>query len=1075
MANKKKYEKILNNLLDIKGREQSIFTIVRGSNSFDVNSKFSPLTAKKILKQKEFSIHLKENDLQDLLKKIEKETSAAKIIKAYEDNKEMLFASKKAALKKEATFKDTKKELIDKLKLKIKESKKRWNVFNRVAIDENIRENIWPLHVGTLFVKLKTEKREVYAPLILKEVTLKVTDSSLILKSEGDWRINEKLLFAINQEKFNLKEEMILNDLTGLEAVEKVAKEYGLDILKKDLSNPFSNIARTRIKNETIEVETGVVLGLFKPSGGVLRKTMHEIIRRKEVESLILDNVDKEKYQERVEKIVTLRNPILRIQPSNFSQDKATISSLIQDTIIWGPPGTGKSQTIANILANILFYKKKALVTSQKKAALDVLKKRMGTLSKYVLFILNDNNFDKSEFYKTLQDFINSVENSKTILDRRESIIITSNEIEKLKFINKAKEENKYSPSVKFIEKLTKDVLDKEFEIATELISKLPSDLIYPELKGALNELTFFEETMALNGIEKKGGFLINWFPKKVKNAWEVVSKIMNIKLKANDDDLAELLQATGFETIKKGFRSNINELVALLKHTDVKTIINLYKCSDIKPTKTSFESAERYLDSIISNDKRKQIENWKQNNKEKYEKYLKFSETIKKARSLPYKFINNFSDIIKELFQVVITTPQTGYVEWEKHAFDYAIIDESSQMFLEVGLPIIFLAKNHILAGDPEQMKPSRWFAARDEDEDSENLFEKAESLLDYGLEKGMYGVMLDKNYRSSKASLMSFSAKEFYNSNLDVVNNKDINKSKAIEVFNVNGEWKNSINVAEANKVIELAKENISKYETIIILTFNSRQKDYITDRIIGKHKDLFRAMKNGKISLGNIENIQGDEADLVIASVVYDETTHIGSTYIARQGGRNALNVAISRAKEKMMVVKSVTSETVKVGKSQDFLTFKKWLEFLDLNDVMKTAYSNSSINDKGTNLETANLQLFEDMVVNSLEDKVLSKYDFKIVKNYNIGSRQIDIALIEKETKKYKIGFELDTYEYHEKNGFDKYLQDISRHEYIQSKGYKVYRIKEIKWKIDPEKTINNILEILNSQKGKIEDK
>ncbi len=88
-----------------------------------------------------------------------------------------------------------------------------------------------------------------------------------------------------------------------------------------------------------------------------------------------------------------------------------------------------------------------------------------------------------------------------------------------------------------------------------------------------------------------------------------------------------------------------------------------------------------------------------------------------------------------------------------------------------------------------------------------------------------------------------------------------------------------------------------------------------------------------------LKNIENIQGDKADLVIMSVVYDKTTSLGFSYVARPGGKNALNIAISKAKEKMIVIKSVTASEIKSANTEDFIIFKKWLAFLDLEAEKK----------------------------------------------------------------------------------------------------------------------------------------
>ncbi|WP_338970964.1 AAA domain-containing protein [Spiroplasma endosymbiont of Labia minor] len=115
-----------------------------------------------------------------------------------------------------------------------------------------------------------------------------------------------------------------------------------------------------------------------------------------------------------------------------------------------------------------------------------------------------------------------------------------------------------------------------------------------------------------------------------------------------------------------------------------------------------------------------------------------------------------------------------------------------------------------------------------------------------------------------------------------------------------------------------------------------------------ILEQHPIIYKKIEEEKLSIRNIENIQGDEADIVIASVIYDHTTNISSTYVARDGGKNALNVAISRTRDKMIVIKSITSKTIKNAKSSDFVTFKNWFEFLDMSEAEQKAFSKQGEN-------------------------------------------------------------------------------------------------------------------------------
>ncbi|VEU59878.1 hypothetical protein [Mesomycoplasma neurolyticum] len=135
--------------------------------------------------------------------------------------------------------------------------------------------------------------------------------------------------------------------------------------------------------------------------------------------------------------------------------------------------------------------------------------------------------------------------------------------------------------------------------------------------------------------------------------------------------------------------------------------------------------------------------------------------------------------------------------------------------------------------------MQPTSWFSTRSDIEDIE--LGNIESILNYAVYKGIYSILLDKNYRSNFASLMTFSSKHFYNSKLDVIDKLTTFDEEPIEVYDINGEWKNKSNLEEAKLVVELAQANLSKYNKIIILTFNRPQRELIENIIFNKYLEL------------------------------------------------------------------------------------------------------------------------------------------------------------------------------------------------------------------------------------------
>lgn len=1033
----KKYTRLLNNLLQIQGQESALFTKVNSADSFDIATKFGMKFSEKIILQKDFTLNLNEKDLEKLLEIVEKSDSFIEIIQSYEMYKERLYNTKKILLENPNTFIETKKELVESLHEKIQKAKNRWLQFRRKVVDANIEENIWPLHVATFFVSINTATKTIYAPLILKEVSIEVNDSKITIASQSSWKINQKLLFIINENGFKLDEKIDFLEMGTIEIIELISSQLNLNFDPNFVINNFVNLKREDIINKIFIVHPGVVLGLFKPSGGYLRETMKKIIQNNEVDQILDADPDKSVYKKKLEKYIKENSDeILRIQKSNFSQDKALASSLIQDTIIWGPPGTGKSQVIANIIANILHKNKTVIIMSQKKAALDVLKDRLGDIAGFALFILNDNKMSKTKFYEPLQKFVEAVENSGVTNFVEKNKIISKDEIESIKVISEAKRNNTYNTSLDLINQL-----DEKYDLLSSIF-KLNHQLTHPAKNIDLK--LYLSELVKLNNIQKKHFCFYKYYPKHLKKYSKEVW------------------------LLSQDFDCDINKIAKLSKNTSYQTVRDLLNCSKKLVNENIYKSDEKYLVNFLANGILKKIRHWKVYNPKKFQDYKKFAAATRAAKRLPYKFANDHISIIKSLFQAIITTPETSFINWEKNYFDYAILDESSQIFLEIGLPILYLSKIKILAGDNKQMQPSRFFSTRDnKNDDEEDVAENAESLLDYAFDKGINKIMLDQNFRSSSASLMSFSSKQFYESKLNVIDQKIKFSSEPIVVKNVWGKWEKNANQKEAQTVIDIAIEEKDNYKSIIILAFNVVQKMLIEKIIIEQYPNLHNLIESQNLKIKNIENIQGDEADLVIISIVYDETTSISSTYVARPGGQYALNVAISRAKFKMIVVKSITSKNMKIAKSDDFKVFQDWLEFLDMNEKEKRSYSTITDKKQITESYGETESSFERAVIDEIKDKILTTQNVKIIKQYDVGNIKIDIAFLNS-SNDYLLGIEVDGYHYHEGMGFDKYLDDLSRQEFLEYKGYNIYRVKEIDWKMNKQQVIKHIQMLLNNK-------
>ena len=1053
----KKYKKILNDLLNITKNDSCIFSNVNNKTIFDVQKKFSDSLFNKIISEKDFNLPLTQINNEYFINQILKCNSIEELISLYKAFNEEIPDELNNLLKKnDVSIEKVKHELIKSMEINRQKFSFEWKLIVNKARALNEQNNLWPIHLGFIYITLRIDNKVIQAPMFFKEVNIKINNSMVSIVSIGDIKINEKLIYFLESNNFLLNIDADYSKMSIKELFEVIKNSWSQNFkIPETLKGFVPNFKESEINNNTVMIWPGVSLGFFEPTGGYLRKLMLKILNEGHLDDILEVEFDKNIYKKTITDSIFKKNfGFYKIVHSNLSQDKAIVSALNQNTIIWGPPGTGKSQTITNILTNVLMFNKTALVVSQKKAALEVLKNRMESLEIFCLFILNDREMNKKKFYEPIKSYISFLENFDLNAEERMIKIISDKEKELMKLTNS----------------IMKNELAEENIV---LFSEFDQSNGYN--KESLNDLMMLDHNIKFN-IEELKNF-------KNKN------KMVKYVIKHND------LQKNKSQYSSKNIKRQINiiannfidksiDLDHFLTNKDkinqeLWAKLNLLKNNNNRKNK-SWINDHNNLKIVIAKKIIEKIKNFDLSLKAKYNE---FALDVRAASLDPAVFIKKHAAIIKIIYPIIITTPETDLQSWTKGEFDYALLDESSQIYLEKGLPILYLAKIKILAGDDQQMQPSKWFASKLDNE--ENPFGQIESLLDYAVAKGVYALLLDKNYRSSFASLMTFNSQIFYKGELDVVDTwKENNDSLPIEVINVNGAWENSKNDQEIDEVIKQTLFNINKFKKIIILAFNASQQLAIETKIIESHPELEQAINTQKILIRNIENIQGDEADLLIASIAYDKNTKLHATYVAKPGGKNALNVATSRAKDKMIVIKSINSEDIINNSSEDILIFKEWLKFLDMNEEERKNYkyyknelaeneeNERLINKTNVGIKIDNLtNILIQTIQADLEKNIVdfnSKFDFVI--NYSIGTLQIPVAIINKSTKQFVVGIFLDTYKYW--RSYDEYVLDKDIENFFIIKKYPIQRISLLNWNIKKELIFKRILDYLEKHKTDI---
>ncbi len=488
------------------------------------------------------------------------------------------------------------------------------------------------------------------------------------------------------------------------------------------------------------------------------------------------------------------------------------------------------------------------------------------------------------------------------------------------------------------------------------------------------------------------------------------------------------------------------------------------------KESKRSAEIVEEITFKRYIQNLRVYLSKLPQDEKDEIAKVFKLA-SAKNNLPAPVKFIKHFYPALKRLFPIWVGRPDNvaTVIPLNASEFDYGIFDEASQMPIERAYPLVYRCDKKVVAGDDKQLKPTSFFTTKlDNSEYDIDDFDSAESLLERAKTSWWNEYQLKNHYRSWSKSLMEFSNKYIYNNTLEIASKSDYLTS-AIDVIDVNGTWTGE-NLAEAKKVVELLIENYDKYQKILIITFNSKQSQVIENLLSEQSRTLPDALKDkletDQIMISNLENVQGNEGDLVILSVAYGKNAEgiLRNNFgpLNAHGGLNRLNVAITRAKQKMIIVKSLMGYEIKVSNqdNQNALIFKKFIEFAD------NFQHELSTDQEITNMENQALVDFESDTLKEIYGELMIKLPskYQILGNLNIGTKKLDFAIINRATKEIVKGIIVERWK--ENRTLQLMIEDIDRQYFLEERGYSIFRIKEYEWYTEKHKVIANLLESLN---------
>lgn len=451
-----------------------------------------------------------------------------------------------------------------------------------------------------------------------------------------------------------------------------------------------------------------------------------------------------------------------------------------------------------------------------------------------------------------------------------------------------------------------------------------------------------------------------------------------------------------------------------------------------------------------------------------------------------------------------------------EAGLFDIAIFDEASQMRVADAIPALFRAKRCVISGDEKQLPPTNFFGARgdsttddyagaddafssDDDmtieedaeagarRDSEALriaerhIKDCEDLL--ALARGFLPeTSLDIHYRSAYRELIAFSNAAYYGGRLNVPVHRspqEIATAKPIEIRRVDGVYRNQTNPDEAMAVVEMLADlwnSGAEPPTVGIVTFNMKQAELI-DRALTTRADLDtkfsralireRTRKAGGEDVGlfvkNLENVQGDERDWIIFSTTFgrDEDGVFKRFFGAlnQQGGERRLNVAVTRAKRKVVMVTSMPTSEIST-----MLSHRR--EPTMARDYLQLYVQYAELLNQGEHGEAAKLlDLFgaagratvgvppepDELVAQALA--VLKTAGFAAHLMPREDAFSLDIAVSEPASARYIMGVEIDS----PRHALLRHARarEIWRPKLIARSGLKLHRISSAAWVRNPD--------------------
>ena len=432
-------------------------------------------------------------------------------------------------------------------------------------------------------------------------------------------------------------------------------------------------------------------------------------------------------------------------------------------------------------------------------------------------------------------------------------------------------------------------------------------------------------------------------------------------------------------------------------------------------------------------------------------------------------KLFEQIPNLLPRLCPCMLMSPISAaqYLDPKREGFHLVVFDEASQLPTCKAVGALARGENAVIVGDPKQMPPTAFFASNTVDEENLDM-EDLESILDDCLALNIPQTHLLWHYRSRHESLIAFSNAHFYENKLYTFPSVNDRASKVtlVHVDGVFERGKNRQNRAEAKAIIEELKRRchdpILSKQSVGVVTFNINQQNLIDDLLVEACKedavlDQWAFQSAEPLFIKNLENVQGDERDVILFSIGYgpDETGKVYMNFgpLNRDGGWRRLNVAITRARQEMTVFATLTPEQIDLDRTsaEGVSALKAFLEYAQKQTLPQ--------NENTIRAQTAKTEGIAASICAYLKEQ-----GFETQRNVGHSEYKLDIGVIDPEKPdQYKLGIMLDGHTYDTaKTARDREIAQIG---VLNGLGWRIHRVWTMDWWDNTQKELDRIVEIL----------